>query len=103
MTTNSKWPETLCDGLALPCGVCGEIPRFDWIGDDETWREVAPEEHRLSVICLPCFDRLAVAAGVTHNYVENVQFIGEGRTFILGPEGSGALPPGEMYVWSEYK
>ena len=89
------WPEAVSDGLTLPCGECGIVPRFDYRVDDETWRKVAPTEHRLSVICLPCFDRLAVAAGVVHDYLIDVQFVGEGRTWQLDNR--------RMYVWSDYR
>ncbi len=91
----SNWPEALSDGLTLPCGKCGEIPQFDYLVDEPTWKKVAPKEHRLSVICLPCFDSLAVAADVTHDYLKTVQFIGTGRTWILEPS--------QMYVWANYK
>ncbi len=90
-----EWPEAISDGLTLPCGECGVVPQFDYLVDDPTWDKVAPIEHRNSVICLPCFDRLAVVAGVTHNYLVNVQFVGAGRTW--------ALQPTQMYVWSDYR
>ncbi len=93
--TLRQWPEAVSDGLILPCGVCGVVPQFDYRVDEPTWKKVAPKEHRLSVICLPCFDRLAVNAGVTHDYLIDVQFVGTGRTW--------QLQPIQMYVWSDYQ
>lgn len=90
-----RWPEALSDGLILPCSVCDVVPHFDYRVDDPTWKKVAPKKYRLSVICLPCFDRLAVDAGVTHNYLIDVQFVGTGRTWILQPT--------QMYPWSAYQ
>lgn len=48
---------------------------------DYIWREVAPTEDRLGVICLPCLDSLAHEKGldISDSLVE-IQFVGIGKT-----------------------
>lgn len=84
--SHDNWPSGISDGLTLPCGICKQIPNFDTIIDDVIWKEVAPEEHCLSVICLPCFDKLAEEKGISiaHKIIE-VQFTGIGKTVCLNP------------------
>lgn len=89
------WPEAVSDGLTLPCGICKTVPRFDFLVDDETWALVAPKEHRLGVICLPCFEGLATNASIEHDYLINVQFIGSDRTWMLRTT--------QVHIWANYK
>lgn len=78
------WPVAISDGLTLPCGNCGEIPKFDYHVTDEYWAQVVGEEDRLGVICLPCLaercDGIDLAA-----HLEFVQFVGPGVTIELKP------------------
>ena len=81
-----QWPEAISDGLTLACGVCGQEPSFDYLVADEAWEVVVPEELRLGVVCLACFDHLAGERGVhTSDVLEHVQFTGAGETIILHP------------------
>ena len=81
-----NWPGGVSDGLVLPCVVCEEIPRFDYTVSDHTWLAIVPPRHRHDVVCLPCFDRLAVKASIpiAHD-IQRVQFTGTGYTVVLEP------------------
>lgn len=83
----ADWPGGISDGLTLPCGECAVVPAFDYNVDDEVWNLVAPEVHRLSVICLPCLDRLVHDKGIDISlHLKQVQFTGVGKTVVLRPE-----------------
>ena len=90
-----EWPETVSDGLVLPCSICREKPKFDFRVTDTFWKLVAGDEDwRLGVVCLPCFDQEAAAKG--HDISEallEVQFIGVGKTIVLHPEVSYRYDP----------
>lgn len=80
------WPEGVSDGLSLLCGICNCAPRFDYKISDDVWKKVAPPEHRLGVICLPCFDELATQKQIDVSpHLKEVQFTGAGKTIILKP------------------
>ncbi len=85
--SNGNWEPGISDGLTLPCGECGHVPSFDYNVDHETWKLVAGDHpHRLGVICLPCFDKLAVDIGYDiSTHLERVQFTGIGKTIVLKP------------------
>ena len=82
------WPPGVSDGLTLPCALCGLHPKFDFRVTDECWQAVVRNaKYRLGVVCLPCFDRLAMERrlDVSRALIE-VQFTGIGKTVVLKPE-----------------
>lgn len=80
------WPEAISDGLILPCGMCGKVPSFDYLVADTAWKTIVPEGMRLGVVCLPCFDRLAVEQGMhTSDVLRHVHFTGVSETIVLNP------------------
>ena len=80
----ADWPETVSDGLILPCSVCGQKVVFDYTVNDKAWTLVIPKEQRRDVTCLPCFDRLAADKGIdTAECLKLVQFIGANKTIGL--------------------
>ena len=82
----SEWPEGISDGLTLPCGVCGDLPPFDYRVTDWAWQHVVPEALRLGVVCLPCFDMIAEGRGIDiAAAIQEVQFTGVGKTVVLRP------------------
>ena len=82
------WPPGISDGLTLPCGICREVPFFDYRIADAVWRQVAPPAHWLGVVCLPCLDKRGSAMGVdVTETLEEVQFTGVGKTVRLIPGG----------------
>ena len=84
--TWEKWIAGVSDGLTLPCGICGKIPKWDYRVDDDFWRKVAPHKHRLGVICLGCLDKLASEKGLDiAKYLIDVQFTGINKTIELVP------------------
>lgn len=90
----AAWPEAVSDGLTIPCQVCGILPKFDYLVEDDLWRSVAPKEYLRSVICLPCLDRIASAKGIDVSAgLLEVQFTGIGKTVILKPEWTHRYTP----------
>lgn len=86
MSDNSQWPESLSDGLTIPCSHCGEIPRFDYIVDDSIWATLVPKENRTGVVCLPCLDALASRRGIRiASHVRKIEFTGTGATVRCEP------------------
>ncbi len=85
--SKENWEPAISDGLTLPCGICNHVPPFDYHVDDEFWKLVmADHPHRLGVICLPCFDKLAFDMGHdVSTHLESVQFTGIGKTIELKP------------------
>jgi len=63
--TKSEGYETsgVSDGINLPCSICRKFSDFDYLVDDEFWKEIVPSEMRLGVICLSCLDKLACSVG----------------------------------------
>jgi hypothetical protein len=64
------------------CKVCRSPDKFDFHVPDEVWKRVVPEEYRNRVVCLPCFDDLALLNGV--DYCDSVQalyFVGAKAVF----------------------
>lgn len=84
--SKGNWIAGVSDGLTLPCGICGKIPKWDYRVEDSFWRKVAPDEHRLGVICLECLDKLASEKGLDiAKHLIDVQFTGLGKTIELKP------------------
>jgi len=82
-----QWIPGVSDGLTLPCGVCGKIPKFDYKVDSDFWRKVVDKKHRLGVVCLPCLDKLASNKGLdVGKHLIDVQFTGIGKTIELLPD-----------------
>lgn len=80
----TNWPEGVSDGLILPCGVCGSTVSFDYTVTDEAWNLVVPQENKLNVVCLPCFDEMAADKGIdTVECLKLVQFVGINKTIGL--------------------
>lgn len=94
-----KWESGISDGQVLPCGVCGIIPKYEFLVDDDFWREVVAEKDRLGVVCLPCFDELAALKGldVSEHLIE-VQFTGKEQTIILIPTKVYLYPEPEKLI-----
>ena len=86
MSKKAKWPESISDGLSLPCKMCGNVPRFDYRAQDDLWRMVVPEECRLWVVCLPCFDKVACSKSISiARGIVNIQYTGIGKTICFVP------------------
>lgn len=82
----SDWPPGISDGLVSPCQVCGEHPSFDFQVSDELWQKVVLKDQQPSVVCLPCFDRIAAEKGFDANqHLREVQFTGLSSTVVLLP------------------
>ncbi len=53
------------------CKICYHANAVGFTVPDEVWRAVVPEAHRESVVCLPCFTRLADERGIEWDrYIE---------------------------------
>lgn len=77
----------LSDGLSVPCSVCYELPKFDYIVDDAFWNKLVPKRWRTGVICLGCLDKIAWHEGLNvGKHLLFVQFTGLETTVILRPE-----------------
>jgi hypothetical protein len=75
------WPEAVSDGLTLPCGDCGIVPRFDYRVDDDFWEKWVSDQNRRGVICLPCLDKRCGGAGLAEALLE-IQWTGTGHTVV---------------------
>lgn len=85
-SSEDKWPEGISDGLTLPCAICDKSVKFDFSVQDDLWYAVVPESCRRDVLCLPCFDRIALEKGIDWaDGLEEVQFTGIGKTIRLSP------------------
>lgn len=84
---DDPWPESLSDGLTLPCGLCGRVPIWDYTMDSGLWNRVVPSEHRRGVVCLECFVKLpGVTADLLAYGLTYVQMTGmPGLTIVLQP------------------
>ena len=98
-----NWPGGVSDGLSLPCSICHQKVYFDYHVDDNTWRRVAPINHRRDVICLPCFDLLSKEKNIdATRHVVNVQFTGTRSTLVLLPSKTVRFTDGaENYFYKE--
>ncbi len=85
--SNGNWEPGISDGLTLPCGECNRVPSWGYNVDDAFWKLIMIDHpHRLGVICLPCFDKLATDKGYdVSTHLERVQFTGIGKTIELKP------------------
>lgn len=67
------------------CKVCGETDYFNFDITDDIWEQVAGEQFKNHVICLPCFDKLATKKNI--KYVKHMSgefyFVGETGTLIF--------------------
>lgn len=77
------WPEAVCDGLSLSCGICGVSPVIDYLISDEIWKKVVPKELRLDVVCLGCL--VLIDPNVITN-IKRISICGGGQTLICLPE-----------------
>ena len=93
----SNWPESISDGLTLPCGVCGkENIQFDYEVTDELWRALVPDKIRRDVVCLPCLDKLAKEKGADLGAnIVSLQFTGQDMTIKFVPQG--------VYHYDDYR
>ena len=82
---SNDWPESVSDGLTLPCVDCGLVPRFDYRVTEEFWRKHVPGPDHLNVVCLPCLDIRCSGVGLAAALIE-VQWTGTGHTVVLKPE-----------------
>ena len=89
-----KWPDGIPDKLTLPCANCGTVPYFDFTVDDAIWKAVVSEEHRLGVLCLLCFDKLASEQGIdVTRHLQQVFYLGHGKTVKFGLVEAWYWPP----------
>lgn len=66
------------------CKSCGRRDKFNFHIPDETWAKVVPIELDGKVVCLSCFDDLAVAQGISYaDKISEVCFVGDGATIIF--------------------
>ena len=80
------WPGALSDGLILLCSICGERVDLDYNVEDVIWEKLISEEHRRSVVCLFCLDRIAEQENIElFDHIQNIQYAARGRTVILKP------------------
>ena len=54
-----EWTPGIPDGLTLKCPYCKQIPEIDYLVPDKLWNFVVPKKHKLGVVCLKCFVKLA--------------------------------------------
>ena len=89
---DDSWPEAVCDGLSLSCGICGRSPVIDYLVSDNTWNKVVPKELKLGVVCLECLVDMdsSVVSGI-----EKISICGGGQTLIC--------LPGILYDYREQK
>ncbi len=85
--SKDNWEPGISAGLILPCGECNRVPPWGYNVDDDFWDLIMHEHpHRLGVICLPCFDKLAYDKGYdVSTHLQRVQFTGIGKTIELIP------------------
>jgi len=87
LISKESWIGGVSDGLILPCSICGiENIQFDYSVNNDLWQKVVPKEYILSVVCLPCLDKLAKKAGLNiGDHIETLQFIGINETIEFIP------------------
>lgn len=93
------WPEAISDGLTLKCANCGIVPKFDYRIKDSFWMKLVPKEWKRAVICLKCFEQLALIQNFPVSAllegIEEIQYTGSKATLVLKPD--------VLYVWREEK
>jgi hypothetical protein len=67
------------------CRICGRPDKFDFRVDDATWELVVPAGYREVVVCLTCFDTLALASGQTYALAGPLYFVGDQGVFVFDP------------------
>lgn len=90
-----EWVAGVPDSLTLKCGVCGQVPRFDYHVNSDVWNELISEEMKRGVVCLPCFNKMAKNKGINlANCLVDIHFCdGLGETIHLVPVCSYTYPP----------
>ncbi len=85
--SSGNWEPGISNGLTLPCGICNCVVLWDYNVDSEFWNLIMHgHPHKRGVICLPCFDKLAVDKGYdVSTHLQRVQFTGIGKTIELKP------------------
>ena len=69
------------DYLSLSCSLCKQKVMFDYTVMDKIWKKVSPKCYKQSVICLPCFDKLAVSLNIDiSDHITNLYFCGTNKT-----------------------
>lgn len=73
------------DLQAQRCKVCWNADGFDFNVPDDIWEEVVPKELVNRVVCLRCFDLLALERGIDYErHLKTVYFAGLQASFELG-------------------
>lgn len=80
---DDPWPEAVCDGLSLSCGICDIIPIIDYMVSDEMWQKIVPKELKLGVVCLDCLVNIDPSV---IDSIEKISICGGGQTLICLPE-----------------
>lgn len=74
----------LSNGLSIPCSVCHDTPKFDYIVEDGIWNKLIPKPWRTGVVCLGCLDLLGYKQGINvADHLLFVQFTGIEKTVVL--------------------
>jgi len=64
------------------CNICHCEDKFNFSVSDELWREIVPRKFQNKVICLPCFDDLALQKNVDYaDAIEVLYFAGLQASF----------------------
>jgi len=66
--------ESVSDGLSSPCYFCKRVPVVDYVVDDQVWKTVVPKEAQHHVVCLECFNNLAIKVGI-EDWPRSVLFV----------------------------
>ncbi len=75
------WPDSVATPLILSCADCGNHSKFDYMVDDDFWREFSGDE-RLNILCLPCLDKRCSGQGLAAALIK-VQWTGTNHTVVL--------------------
>ncbi len=69
------------------CKVCGQSDMFEFHVPNDIWTAVVPARYRTRVVCLKCFDRLALLADIDYGpHVDYLCFAGDQWSFELEHE-----------------
>src|SRR5438046_8768084 len=73
------------DSQRQRCKACGRPDGFNFQVPDDVWNRIVPDEYKNLVLCLLCFDRFALEAGVNYtSRISDVMFVGDGAYFGFG-------------------
>lgn len=67
--------------MSQTCKICGRRDKFDFSVPDEIWEQIVPSEMASRVICLFCFDDLAVEKGISYYLDGPLYFAGDAMMF----------------------